>query len=137
MESEKKNEIMEEYSFCNCENVEQITPHEADDWGCHCTPPASLFEKCTCFCNVLRASASRITQALKSGSCNLYVQHTNVCHVEVFKKKGDETPIDRFEINSVKGATMRALLVAGALALGAVCLMKCSGNNCKENQECK
>lgn len=143
------------FSYCNCENTEQLTPYESDAED-HTAP--SEFEKNGCLPHggrifsecpplegedkkaeeLLHCIKSRLGAQKKKRPCNPYVQRTRTCQIALYRNPQDDTPIDSMKTETVRGATWRSLLIgAGAILGGGILIYQLIKSMAKKDIQAK
>ena len=121
----------DESSFCNCENQECITPYEMgrpildshlpekDDRNTEDERDADDIERPHEKTPTKPQGMGRRLKAdFLAADCNPYIKRDHTCRIDLYQKKGDTEPIDRFESNCSHSFSVRAMLLAGASLLG-------------------
>jgi hypothetical protein len=107
-------ELIEEVNF-----VEQDADALADEME---IAVDTISQKCREIKALWKQTASRIADDWKETNGNPYIRQTFTRKVEIFRKAGDETPIDSFQMTDVKSYSFRALAIATGIAATLFCV---------------
>ncbi len=123
-----------ELSVCNTENDETVTVYETDDCSLAETEieqeavetPAEskkelIARKCREAKEACQSTANRLVEDWKETSGNPYIKQTLITQVDIYRSPEDETPIDTFRTEQVKGYSARSLAILGAAAVVVAC----------------
>lgn len=84
-----------------------------------------ITQKCREIKELCAKTANRIADDWRETNGNPYIRQTHTYKVEVFRKPGDTTPVDTFQMTDVKSYSLRAL----ALATGIAAVLFCASGN--------
>lgn len=84
-----------------------------------------IAEKCKEIKELCLKTANRLADDWRETNGNPYIRQTHTYKVEVFRKPGDTTPVDTFQMTDVKSYSLRAL----ALATGIATVLFCASGN--------
>lgn len=102
----------EETSFCNSEGREIRTPYMNEE--CCCQDETSTTKK--------QDRANRC-----HGMKNPYFKQTCSLRTDVYRNKGDKSPVDTISMEHTASASLCALAIAGSVMLGTLLICKCFG----------
>lgn len=123
----------EDISVCNCENEEEVTLYERDleskpsnEIKTEASPTMDLFtRKCLEIKEVCDTTAARLVNDWRETNGKPYIKQTSVTQIEIYKNPEDDTPIDTFRSEQVKGYSARSIAVLGAAAFVVACTAEC------------
>ncbi len=122
----------EEESVCNSEGTETVTFFEGEEgmieWEDEPRPETKremLTRKCREAKEACQSTASRLVNDWKETNGNPYIKQTCITQVDIYRNPDDETPIDTFRTERVKGYSARSLAVLGAAAMVVACTVDC------------
>ena len=121
----------EEIAVCNCENEETVIVYENDDetieWEENTaeTKKELFTRKCREVKDACQSTASRLVNDWKETAGNPYIKQTCITQVDIYRNPEDETPVDTFRTEHVKGYSARSLAILGAAALVVSCTVDC------------
>ena len=84
-----------------------------------------IAEKCKEIKELCLKTANRLADDWRETNGNPYIRQTHTYKVEIFRKPGDTTPVDTFQMTDVKSYSLRAL----ALATGIATVLFCASGN--------
>ena len=114
-------EGQEVVTVCEPETVEEALSEEAIEE----TQKERIMRKCREVKEACSSTASRLVKDWKETAGNPYIKQTCTTRVDIYRNPDDETPVDTFSTEYVKGYSARSLAVLGAAALVVSCTVDC------------